>query len=123
VAAHPYAPHEAGIEPQVERLHDEIVRAGDTAGIWITEVGSSSDTGANPLERGPEGQAEQLREAFEFFLQHRETWDIKGVTWFSWRDLTDPNQCDWCPGSGLFEEDSLTPKPAWEEFVSFTGGT
>ena len=124
VAAHPYAAREAGIEPQVERLHEEVVRAHDTGtGMWITEVGSSSDTGANPLELGPEGQAEQLREAFEFFLERRMSLDIEGVTWFSWRDTDNTNQCDWCPGSGLFEADSLTPKPAWEEFVSFTGGS
>jgi hypothetical protein len=124
VAAHPYAARENGIEPQVTRLHDVIVDAGDTAGMWITEVGSSSDTGPNPLERGPEGQAEQLREAFEFFLQHREALGIEAVTWYSWRDSSDPSQCDWCPGSGLFPVGSLDqPKPSWEAFTSFTGGT
>ncbi|MDX6581470.1 MAG: polysaccharide biosynthesis protein PslG [Solirubrobacterales bacterium] len=124
VAAHPYAAREVGIEPQVRKLRDEIVRAGDRdAGIWITEVGSSSDTGPNPLELGPDGQADQLREAFDFFLRHRVAWNIEGVTWYSWRDSSDPNQCDWCPGSGLFEEDSLTPKPAWKAFASFTGGS
>jgi hypothetical protein len=124
VAAHPYAAQESGIEDQVAKLHRQIERAGDTGTrLWITEVGSSSDEGANPLERGPEGQAEQLRAAFDFFLQHRETFDIQGVIWYSWRDSTDPNQCDWCPGSGLFEADSLTPKDSWREFVSFTGGS
>ena len=61
VAAHPYAAHEEKIELQVELLHDEIEAAGDGAGLWITEVGASSDEGANALELGPEGQAEQLR--------------------------------------------------------------
>jgi hypothetical protein len=124
VAAHPYAATEKGIEPQVQKLHREIVRAGDTdTRLWITEVGSSSDEGANPLERGPEGQAEQLREAFEYFLAHRESLGIQGVIWYSWRDSAADSQCDWCPGSGLFEADSLTPKPSWKEFVSFTGGS
>jgi hypothetical protein len=123
VAAHPYAAREDRIELQVELLHDEIVRAGDDAGLWITEVGASSDEGNNPLERGLEGQAQQLRNAFEFFLEQRRALDIEGVTWYSWRDTSDPNQCAWCPGSGLFEEETLEPKPAWDEFVSFTGGT
>ena len=125
VAAHPYAAQEAGIEPQVMKLRKEVVRAGDEGTeMWITEVGSSSDTGPNPLERGPEGQAAQLREAFEFFLERREALDLAGVEWYSWRDTVGDSQCDWCPGSGLFEADSLaTPKPAWEEFVSFTGGS
>jgi hypothetical protein len=123
VAAHPYAPRIQKIELQVQLLHDEITRAGDNAGMWITEVGASSEVGKNPLLLGPEGQAEQLRTAFQFFLDQRRALDIEGVTWYSWRDTSDPNQCDWCPGSGLFEEASMTPKPAWAEFVSFTGGS
>jgi hypothetical protein len=123
VAAHPYAANEGKIELQVRLLHDEVERAGDDAGLWITEVGASSDEGSNPLELGPEGQAELLRQAFEFFLDERQQWDIEGVTWYSWRDTSDPNQCDWCPGSGLFEEASLTPKPAWAAYVSFSGGS
>ncbi len=128
VAAHPYAAHEGKIELQVRLLHDEIERADDDAGLWITEVGASSDEGDDcetpcPLERGPEGQAEQLTEAFTFFLNQRRAWDIEGVTWYSWRDTSDPNQCDWCPGSGLFEEASLEPKPAWDAFTAFTGGS
>ena len=122
VAAHPYAAHEGKIEAQVARIHEEVQHADDNAGLWITEVGASSDEGKNPLEMGPEGQAEQLRAAFEFFIDQREELDIEGVTWYSWRDSGTP-QCDWCAGSGLFEETSLTPKPAWDAFVSFTGGT
>ena len=45
------------------------------------------------------------------------------MTWYSWRDTSDPTQCDWCPGSGLFPETTLDPKPAWDAFVSFTGGS
>jgi hypothetical protein len=124
VAAHPYAPHQSKIEQQVKLLHDEMVRAGDAnAGLWITEVGASSDEGSNPLERGPEGQAELLRDAMEYFVEKREEFNIKGVTWYSWRDLADDSQCDWCPGSGLFEADSLESKPAWQALMSFTGGS
>jgi len=122
VAAHPYAAHEDKVEYQVERMRAEVERADDDAAMWITEVGSSSDDGPSPLERGPEGQAASLTEAFNYFLDKREAYDIEGVTWYSWRD-SDDNQCDWCPGSGLFEKDSLTPKPAWDAFVAFTGGS
>jgi polysaccharide biosynthesis protein PslG len=122
VAAHPYAAHEKKIEYQVEKLRAEVERADDDAGLWITEVGASSDEGPSALERGPEGQAKSLTDAFNYFLAKREAFDIEGVTWYSWRD-TDDNQCDWCPGSGLFEKDALEPKPAWEAFVAFTGGS
>jgi hypothetical protein len=127
VAAHPYAPHEAKIEQQVKLLHDEVMNANDDASLWITEVGASSDEGSNPLERGPEGQAELLRDAMEYFVEKREEFNIEGVTWYSWRDLADDSQCDWCPGSGLFEAgepgESLESKPAWQALMSFTGGS
>lgn len=124
VAVHPYAAHVGKIESQVSRMHDEIVAADDDASMWITEVGASSGTGKNPLERGPHGQADQLREAFDFFLSKRQEWNIQAVTWYSWRDTpADAGQCDWCAASGLFPADALDPKPAWDAFVSFTGGS
>ena len=124
VAAHPYAAHEGKIELQVRLLHDEIERADDDAGLWITEVGASSADGPNPLDRGARrDRPQQLTDAFTFFLNRRRAWNIEGVTWYSWRDTSDPNQCDWCPGSGLFEEASLEPKPAWDAFTAFTGGS
>jgi hypothetical protein len=123
VAAHPYAAHFKKIEDQVSLLHDEVVRADDDAGLWITEVGASSAAGHNPLDRGPKGQAELLSESFELFLDQRVAWDIDAVTWYAWRDNTQVVLCDWCAHSGLFEESSLTPKPAWDAFVSFTGGS
>ena len=123
IAAHPYAAHEEKIELQVRRLREVADRAGDQgAGLWVTEVGASSDEGGNPLLRGPEGQADQLTQAFDFLLANQQDWNIRGVQWYSWRDAAD--QCDWCGGSGLFEQESLeTPKPSWEAFVSYTGGS
>jgi Glycosyl hydrolase catalytic core len=123
VAAHPYAARLEKVQVQVDLLHDEIVDAGDNADLWITEVGNSSDDGSNPLELGPEGQAEQLREIFEYFIDQREALDIESVSWYAWRDTSDPSQCEWCPGAGLFTETTLEPKPSWDEFVAFTGGS
>jgi hypothetical protein len=124
VAAHPYAHQLDNLEGQVELLHDEIVRAHDDASMWVTEVGASSADGDNPLEIGEQGQAELLRGAFQFLLSKRTAWNIDGVIWYSWRD-TDPAfaACAWCANSGLFPIESLTPKPAWGAFTSFTGGT
>jgi hypothetical protein len=102
-------------------LHDEIVRAGDDASLWVTELGWASSGPDVPLVRGLQGQADSLTEAYDFFLEKRDPWNIDAVYWYSWHDVE--NQiCDWCPGSGLFTE-SLEPKPAWEAFVGFTGGS
>lgn len=123
IAAHPYSPHLNKIRDQVSLLRDEVARADDDAEMWITEVGASSSDGANPLDRGPEGQAEVLQDVYDFFVDRREAWDIQAVTWYSWRDGVDAS-CEWCQYAGLFPADSLeSPKPAWQAFVGFTGGT
>jgi hypothetical protein len=124
VASHPYAASLDKVESQLRLLRDEIVRAGDSeTGLWVTELGWSSGGPEHPLNRGPEGQAERLTEAFELLLANREEWNVEGVTWYSWRDSFHPPQCDWCGGSGLFAENSLDPKPAWAAFTQFTGGS
>lgn len=130
VAAHPYAANLENIETQVELLHDEIDRAGDDAALWVTEIGASSGDGedcekACPLELGEQGQADLLRGAFDYFLSKRTEWNIAGLIWYSWRDTpVESGVCvDWCANSGLFPVESLTPKPAWGAFTSFTGGT
>ena len=123
VAAHPYAAHMEKVRSQVELIRDEVERADDTdAALWITEIGWASSGPDVPLNRGPEGQAEELESAFEYFLERRERWNIAGVTWYSWRDTSDMGICDWCGGSGLFPVDSLEPKPSWEAFTALTGG-
>jgi polysaccharide biosynthesis protein PslG len=124
VASHPYAANLDKVGSQVELLREEIVRAGDSeAGLWVTELGWSSNGPEHPLNRGPEGQAERLTEAFELLLENRTEWNVEAVTWYSWRDAHGPGLCDWCGGSGLFAEDALEPKPSWTAFTEFTGGS
>jgi hypothetical protein len=129
VAAHPYSPDVSAIEAQVQLLHEQIDAAGDDATLWITEVGGSSGDGSDcttpcPLEVGPDGQADLLRQAFNFFLDKRTDWKIDSVIWYSWRDTSpDFPVCDWCVNSGLFPETGFDAKPAWGAFTSFTGGT
>jgi hypothetical protein len=123
IGAHPYAAKLAKAESQVELMRDSVERAGDDAGIWITEIGWASGGEANPLNRGPEGQAQQLTDAYELFLERREDWNIETVTWYAWRDYQGEGLCVWCPESGLFEEDELEPKPSWEALTELTGGS
>ncbi len=124
VAAHPYSARMTKVKRQLKLIHDEIVRAGDTAAeLWITEVGWSSGTGKNPLERGKQGQAARLRQAFNYFLAKRNLFKIQNVTWFAWRDLAGKPICQWCGKAGLFKANALTEKPAWGAFTAFTGGS
>jgi len=123
VGVHPYAAQASNVSEQVEAIHEVIERTGDDARLWVTEIGWSSEDGPEPLERGPEGQAENLTESFDYLLANREQLDLQGVIWYSWRDLEGAQICAWCERSGLFEEDGTTPKPAWSAFTSFTGGS
>jgi hypothetical protein len=124
VAVHPYAAHLEKVELQIERMREEIEAAGDgDTSLWITEIGWASAGSKNPLNRGLEGQAASLTEAFQYLIEMRDAWNIENVTWFSWRDI-DVSICDWCATSGLFPQESLElPKPAWEAFTAFTGGS
>jgi hypothetical protein len=123
VAPHPYSARLIKVEEQVKLIRKEVVRAGDDAEMWITEVGWSSGTGKNPLERGKRGQANRVRDAMRYFIGKSPAYKIQNVTWFAWRDLAGKPICQWCAAAGLFDAASLTPKPAWNALMAFTGGS
>ncbi|MDX6581468.1 MAG: polysaccharide biosynthesis protein PslG [Solirubrobacterales bacterium] len=121
VAAHPYAAKLSGVREQINLLRDRMDAAGDErAGLWITELGWASGGAPNPLNRGLDGQASRLRQAFAYLLRKRRALRIENVTWYSWRD--DPGvlagRCAWCPDSGLLNADG-TAKPSLGVFAEF----
>jgi hypothetical protein len=126
VAIHPYASRLSGVKRQVKGAVRVVRRSGDTeVSIWITEVGWASGGTATSLNRGPEGQARRLGQAFRYFTRVRKRFGIRSVLWYAWRDVSQvDSRCDWCARSGLFPVDSLDrPKPAWASFLGFTGGS
>jgi|GEM_PF-1807440 len=131
VAPHPYAAKfsqpgsQRSVLGQIELFRDEIKDARDrNASLWFTELGWASGGPPNPLNRGEAGQAKRLKEAFKYFKRKRGRWNIETVDWYSWRDNSTAGEalCEWCPKSGLFSE-SLEPKPSWNAFTKFTGGS
>jgi polysaccharide biosynthesis protein PslG len=126
IAIHPYAGRLSGVKRQVRRVIRVVRGLGDSqASIWISEVGWSSGGKSTPLNRGREGQARRLTQAFRYFTRERARLGIRAVFWYAWRDVIEADsRCKWCARSGLFPVGSLTePKPAWASFVSFTGGS
>ena len=114
-----------GDTTQIDLLRDAMVAAHDRdAELWITEIGWASGGPPNPLNRGLAGQADRLREAFKYFIAKRRKLNVEALVWYSWRDNTadDVQLCEWCPESGLLKEDR-SPKPAFDAFTDFTGGT
>jgi hypothetical protein len=118
VAVHPYSPNLVGVNEQVEAVVNEIRRAGDNAGIWVTELGwASGGPRDNGLVKTPKGQARLLTSSIEGLLAKRRSWRIRGIQWYAWRDAPpDKTDCEWCPKSGL-RSVSGAAKPAARAFT------
>jgi hypothetical protein len=83
--------------------------------------GSQNDFNKVAFEQGIRGQVKQLRGAYGYLLDNRRRLDLKGVYWFSWKDVPS-STCNFCDSVGLFRGGRrFRPKPAWHAFVAITG--
>ncbi len=125
VALHPYTYDYRDITGHVEELRDVLKAVHDPGkGLWITELGWSAgfpnaSNGRNGFEKGPSGQAAQLKGAFRLLETHQRNWKLKQVFWFSVDDK--PGACNFCGGSGLFGP-GFVARPSWKAYVKFAGG-
>jgi polysaccharide biosynthesis protein PslG len=120
VAMHPYATTPRDALRAVRETRQIMAQFKDKkAKLWITEVGWATGGVATPLTVSPQRQASYLRKTFGVLAANRKRMKIAGVVWYSWRDL--PGGI-WFNHTGLFTQD-LDPKPAWNAFVSLTGGS
>ena len=124
VALHPYVAHYNQLTAEIEELRGVMTRAGDGAkGLWITELGWSSEPPQGPsnvFAVGAAGQARELKGAFTLLKADQAKFRLQHVYWFSVDDA--PETCNFCNGSGLFKK-GFVPKKSWTEFTKFTGGT
>lgn len=122
VALHPYAADVGELRFAVEQLRATMARHGDRrSGLYVTEIGWGS--AYNPrlvaFEVGLQGQARELRRAYDYLLSNRVRLRLRQVDWFTWKDL--PGSCAFCDSSGLFRAGKrFKPKPAWRAFVQVT---
>jgi Glycosyl hydrolase catalytic core len=119
VAVHPYSFDLEGISEQIEKLRAVMGSNGDgSVPIWVTEMGWGSEQSDREMplwwERTPEGQAQMLTSAWNLLFDNRETWNIGGIVWYTWRDPTGDN-CNFCKSAGLLEE-NYVPKPSYDAF-------
>ena len=123
VALHPYAPDTGRLRQYSEDLRSVMRRHGDaTTPFYITEMGWGSQANSSvSFEKGPKGQARELKSAYTYLIGNRSRLNLKGVYWFSWKDIN--GTCNFCDSVGLFRGGAgFNPKPAWYSFVKFTGG-
>lgn len=120
VALHPYVAEAAAMGPELNNLRRIMRGAGDAkTPIYITELGWGSASGPTRWQRGPQGQANQLSEAFEMLSRNRVRWKVQGVWWFTWTD--EGGSCIFCGSAGLLTR-HYEAKPSWYRFVEWTGG-
>jgi hypothetical protein len=124
VSLHPYVARYRQLPAEIEETRKVMTAAGDGAkGLWITELGWSSESPQGPsnvFAVGASGQARELKGAFTLLKQDQAKYRIQHVYWFSVDDAAET--CNFCNGSGLFKK-GFVPKKSWTEFVKFTGGT
>lgn len=124
VALHPYVARYRQLPAEIEEVRGVMTRAGDgTKGLWITELGWSSEPPQGPsnvFAVGAAGQARELKGAFTLLKQDQAKFRLQHVYWFSVDDAAET--CNFCNGSGLFKK-GFIPKRSWTEFTKFTGGT
>lgn len=123
LALHPYAVDSEALEELVEELHEVTVDNHDRVPLYVTEMGwgSQNDFEQVAFEQGIWGQVKQLRGAYGYLLENRNRLDLKGVYWFSWKDVK--GSCNFCDSVGLFRAGPrFHPKPAWRAFLAFSGG-
>jgi hypothetical protein len=120
VAIHPYAttPRDAlGAVKDTRKIMGQF--KDRRASLWVTEIGWATGGNPTPLTVSPQRQAKYLRQTYNMLAANRGRLKISGVIWYSWRDL--PGGI-WFNHTGLFTQ-TLDPKPAWNAFVSLTGGS
>jgi hypothetical protein len=124
VALHPYVARYRQLPAEIEELRGVMTREGDgTKGLWITELGWSSEPPQGPsnvFAVGAAGQARELKGAFTLLKADAAKFRLQHVYWFSVDDALET--CNFCNGSGLFKK-GFIPKKSWTEFTKFTGGT
>ncbi|HKZ12519.1 MAG TPA: hypothetical protein VJL81_01605 [Solirubrobacterales bacterium] len=124
VSLHPYVARYRQLPAEIEEVRNVLTKAGDgSKGLWITELGWSSEPPQGPsnvFAVGAAGQARELKGAFTLLKADAAKFRLQRVYWFSVDDA--PETCNFCNGSGLFKK-GFVPKKSWTEFVKFTGGT
>ena len=125
VAIHPYTPSTGQLKALMLRVRKTLNRNGARrTPIHITEIGWGSDRRTVFGMKTPAGQAKQLKSGYKALFRLRNKLKLRSAYWFAWQDVpSNEVTCNFCYSSGLFKPGHpLRPKPAWNAFVSLTGG-
>jgi hypothetical protein len=121
-ALHPYADTIPHVQSQVTQVRQVMKKHGDAATpLWISEIAwGSAPPDSRGINKGPQGQAKMLTDAYNLFLNHRAAWNIANIFWYHWRDPKHSQaSCTFCSSAALLNF-NRTKKPAYNAFKAFT---
>jgi hypothetical protein len=121
-ALHPYAKDITQFRQEIQRVRQVITGHNDAATpLWISELAwGSAPPDSIGINKGPAGQAQMLRRAFQMVLANRTAWNVQHLFWYHWRDpRRSQASCSFCASAGLLNF-NRTAKPALNAFKSFT---
>lgn len=127
MAAHPYDLNPTLATKQVADLRAVMKSRGDNLKpLWVTEIGWASAGPKTGLTVSPKIQARYLETIWKT-ARDRSALRIKGIIWYSFRDVpyreVDPpaSKDGWTFYTGLFNS-SGAPKTSWTTLTRLTGG-
>jgi hypothetical protein len=121
-ALHPYASTISGVQNAIVRLRTVMKNHGDaTAPLWISEIAwGSAPPDSRGINKGPQGQAKMLTDAYRLILNHRAAWNVQRLFWYHWRDpFKSQASCTFCSSAALLRN-NRTKKPAYNAFRAFS---
>jgi hypothetical protein len=88
LAINPYAKNHRHMRNLLRKIRRLMNRHRDRRGtIWITELGWGDRGARHRFVVGPRGQARRIRKSFGVIRQERRRLRLRGVVYYSWRDL------------------------------------
>jgi polysaccharide biosynthesis protein PslG len=88
LAINPYARDHRHMRRLLRSIRRLMNRQRDRRGaIWITELGWGDRGLRHRFIVGPQGQAKRIKKSFEVIRQERRRLRLRGVVYYSWRDL------------------------------------
>jgi polysaccharide biosynthesis protein PslG len=88
LAINPYAKNHRHMRNLLRKIRRLMNRHGDRRGtMWISELGWGDRGARHRFVVGPRGQAKRIRKSFAVIRQERRRLRLRGVVYYSWRDL------------------------------------
>jgi polysaccharide biosynthesis protein PslG len=113
IAVHPYGPDVTNVLAALRSVRHEMDAQGDPSPIWASEYGWATGGPPTSLTVDEADQATLVEGSLRLMGRYRTDLNLRGVTYYAWRDVTVPGRDFWTEHTGLLRVDgSLKPAAA-----------